>query len=202
MAKRDYYEVLGVIKSAAPEEIKKAYRKLALKYHPDRNKGNKDAETKFKEASEAYHVLSDKERRQNYHQIGHAAFEVTVGRGGFANFDITNAFSDIFGSDIFVDFFGKKAATPRSLALLSYRTGTPILPLFCYPTKKGTYRIEYGPEIQFEKSDNKKNDILNWTHQCVQFIENVVRKNPKRARKKSENKIRKKHIRKKNKNPK
>ena len=79
---------------------------------------------------------------------------------------------------VFVDFFGKKAATPRSLALLSYRTGTPILPLFCYPTKKGTYRIEYGPEIRFEKSDNKENDILKWTHQCVQFIENVVRKNP------------------------
>ena len=103
MAKRDYYEVLGVIKSASAEDIKKAYRKLALKYHPDRNKGNKDAETKFKEASEAYHVLSDKERRTNYDQFGHAAFE--GGRGGFSNFDFTNAFSDIFGSDIFGDFF-------------------------------------------------------------------------------------------------
>ena len=63
MAKRDYYEVLGVVKSSSAEEIKKAYRKLALKYHPDKNKGDKTAETKFKEASEAYHVLSDKERR-------------------------------------------------------------------------------------------------------------------------------------------
>ena len=79
---------------------------------------------------------------------------------------------------VFVDFFGKKAATPRSLALLSYRTGTPILPLFCFPTDKGTYRIEYGPEIQFEKSGNKQNDILNWTQQCQQFIENVIRENP------------------------
>ena len=79
---------------------------------------------------------------------------------------------------VFVDFFGKKAATPRSLALLSYRTGTPILPLFCYPTEKGTYRIEYGPEIQLAKSNSKENDILKWTHQCLQFIENVVRKNP------------------------
>ena len=105
MAKRDYYEVLGVGKSAPQEEIKKAYRKLALKHHPDKNKGDKASEEKFKEASEAYHVLSDKERRQNYNQFGHAAFEGS-GRGGFANFDFTNAFSDIFGSDIFDDFFG------------------------------------------------------------------------------------------------
>ena len=105
MSKKDYYEVLGVIKSASPEEIKKAYRKLALKYHPDKNKGDKTAENKFKEASEAYHVLSDKERRSNYDQFGHAAFEGSSGRGGFSNFDFTNAFSDIFGSDIFEDFF-------------------------------------------------------------------------------------------------
>ena len=105
MAKKDYYGVLGVIKSASSEEIKKAYRKLALKHHPDRNKGDKAAETKFKEASEAYHVLSDKERRTNYDQFGHAAFEGAGGRGGFSNFDFSNAFSDIFGSDIFDDFF-------------------------------------------------------------------------------------------------
>ena len=105
MAKRDYYEILGVIKSASPEEIKKAYRKLALKYHPDRNKGDKAAEAKFKEAGEAYHILSDKERRTNYNQFGHAAFEGAGGRGGFSNFDFTSAFSDIFGSDIFDDFF-------------------------------------------------------------------------------------------------
>jgi len=105
MAKKDYYEVLGVIKSASSEEIKKAYRKLALKHHPDRNKGDKAAEAKFKEGSEAYHVLSDKERRTNYDQFGHAAFEGAGGRGGFSNFDFSNAFSDIFGSDIFDDFF-------------------------------------------------------------------------------------------------
>ena len=105
MSKKDYYEVLGVIKSASAEEIKKAYRKLALKYHPDKNKGDKTAENKFKEASEAYHVLSDKERRSNYDQFGHAAFEGSGGRGGFSNFDFTSAFSDIFGSDIFEDFF-------------------------------------------------------------------------------------------------
>ena len=105
MAKRDYYEVLGVIKTVSAEEIKKAYRKLALKHHPDRNKGDKGAEAKFKEASEAYHVLSDKERKANYDQFGHAAFEGTSGRGGFSNFDFSNIFSDIFGSDQFDDFF-------------------------------------------------------------------------------------------------
>jgi molecular chaperone DnaJ len=104
MAKRDYYGVLGVIKSASSEEIKKAYRKLALKYHPDKNKGDKASENKFKEASEAYHVLSDKERRANYDQFGHAAFEGGPGRGGFGNFDFSE-FSSSF-SDIFEDFFG------------------------------------------------------------------------------------------------
>ena len=75
MAKKDYYEVLGVVKSASAEEVKKAYRKLALKYHPDKNKNDKGAEAKFKEAGEAYHVLSDKERKANYDRFGHAAFE-------------------------------------------------------------------------------------------------------------------------------
>jgi len=113
MAKRDYYEVLGVIKSASADEIKKAYRKLALKYHPDRNKGNKEAEAKFKEASEAYHVLSSKERKTNYDQFGHAAFEGAGGREGFSNFDFSSAFSDIFGSDIFDDIFEGFGGTGR-----------------------------------------------------------------------------------------
>ena len=117
MAKRDYYEVLGVIKTASAEEIKKAYRKLALKYHPDRNKNDKTAEAKFKEASEAYHVLSDKERKTNYDQFGHAAFEGASGRGGFSNFDFSNIFSDIFGSegfDPFDDIFGRSRGKRRS----------------------------------------------------------------------------------------
>jgi len=105
MAKRDYYGVLGVIKSSSSEEIKKAYRKLALKYHPDRNKDDKAAEAKFKEGSEAYHVLSNKERRANYDQFGHAAFEGTGGGDGFSNFDFSSIFSDIFGSDDPLDNF-------------------------------------------------------------------------------------------------
>ena len=103
MAKRDYYDVLGVSKSSSADQIKSAYRKLAVKYHPDKNEGDKAAEEKFKEASEAYHVLSNSERKQNYDNFGHAAFENGGGgRGGFGNFDFSSHFSDIFE-----DFFGE-----------------------------------------------------------------------------------------------
>jgi len=105
MAKRDYYEILDTDKSASPEEIKKAYRRSALKHHPDKNKNDKAAEAKFKEASEAYHILSDKERKANYDQFGHAAFEGASGRGDFSNQNFSSAFSDIFGSGVFDDFF-------------------------------------------------------------------------------------------------
>ena len=114
MAKRDYYDVLGVNKSADKEEIKKAYRKLALKHHPDKNKGDKSSEEKFKEASEAYHVLSDEKRKANYDQFGHAAFQGAGGQGGFSNFDFSSSFSDIF-EDVFGDFgFGRQSRGGRS----------------------------------------------------------------------------------------
>ena len=112
--KRDYYEVLGVDKNADEEAIKKAYRKLAKKYHPDMNPGDKNAEAKFKEASEAYAVLSDPKKRQQYDQFGHAAFDGGAGGGGF---DFNNMdFGDIFGGfgDIFGDFFGTGSRSSAS----------------------------------------------------------------------------------------
>ena len=109
MAKRDYYEVLGLQKGASEDEIKKAYRKMALKYHPDRNPGDKEAEEKFKEAAEAYDVLSDPKKRQQYDQFGHAGPQAQgfpgggfggfggFGGGGFSMEDIFEQFGDIFG---------------------------------------------------------------------------------------------------------
>ena len=114
MAKIDYYDVLDVNKNSTSEQIKAAYRKQAIKYHPDKNKGDKASEEKFKEASEAYHVLSDKERKQNYDNFGHAAFENGAGgKGGFGNFDFSNSFSDIF-EDFFSDFGGGSGSGRRS----------------------------------------------------------------------------------------
>lgn len=105
-SKRDYYEVLGVGKDADDAALKKSYRVLAKKYHPDMNPGDAEAEKKFKEASEAYAVLTDPEKRRQYDQFGHAAFENGGGAGGFGGFDFNGAdFSDIFG-DIFGDLFG------------------------------------------------------------------------------------------------
>jgi molecular chaperone DnaJ len=109
MAKRDFYDVLGVNKNASPEELKSAYRKLAVKYHPDKNPGDKASEDKFKEASEAYGILSDQEKKQNYDNFGHAAFEgggrQSGGFGGFGGADF---------SDIFEDFFGDFGGSGRS----------------------------------------------------------------------------------------
>jgi len=104
--KRDYYEVLGVEKNANDADLKKAYRALAKKYHPDANPGDKEAEAKFKEASEAYAILSDPEKRQQYDTYGHAAFEGGAGGQGFGGFDFNAGnMGDIFG-DIFGDLFG------------------------------------------------------------------------------------------------
>ncbi len=110
MAKRDYYEVLGVNKNATPEELKKAYRTLALKYHPDRNPGDKEAEEKFKEAAEAYDVLSNPDKKARYDQFGHAGVDGSYGQGGMDMNDIFSnlgsIFGDIFGGGGFSGFSG------------------------------------------------------------------------------------------------
>ncbi|MFA6526900.1 MAG: molecular chaperone DnaJ [Candidatus Babeliales bacterium] len=110
MKKRDYYEILGVSKNASADEIKKSYRKLAMQYHPDRNPDNKEAEDKFKEAAEAYEVLSDKDKRARYDQVGHEAFQGGAGARHYQNMDdIFESFSDIFG-----DLFGNQTSSRRA----------------------------------------------------------------------------------------
>src|SRR3954469_15897843 len=118
MSKRDYYEILGVSKGSSADEIKKAYRKVAMQFHPDRNPGDKAAEDKFKEAAEAYEVLSDEQKKAKYDRYGHQAF--APGSGGFGGGHATNMedifsqFGDIFGDDIFGSFFGGNGGGGRS----------------------------------------------------------------------------------------
>lgn len=122
MSKRDYYDVLGVARNASAEEIKKAYRKLAIKYHPDKNPGDKEAEDNFKEAAEAYDVLSNPEKKQRYDQFGHQGMGGGFGGGGGGGFsmdDIFSQFGDIFGdNDMFGSFFGgggRRGSSRRSV---------------------------------------------------------------------------------------
>jgi molecular chaperone DnaJ len=111
MSKRDFYEILGVQKNATAEEIKKSYRKVAMQFHPDRNPGDKAAEEKFKEAAEAYEILSDADKKAQYDRYGHAGVRGNGGGGGFSGGgmnmeDIFSQFGDIFGDDVFGNFFG------------------------------------------------------------------------------------------------
>src|ERR1700712_4732684 len=102
--KRDYYEVLGVGRTATPEDLKKSYRKMAIQFHPDKNPGDKKAEERFKELSEAYEVLSDPKKRQMYDQFGHAAGAGSA--GGAGGFDFQQGFNGSSINDIFGDIFG------------------------------------------------------------------------------------------------
>jgi molecular chaperone DnaJ len=111
--KRDYYEVLTVERSASAEEIKKSYRQLALKYHPDRNPGDEEAERRFKEAAEAYEVLADPEKRSRYDRYGHAGLNGTGMHDFRTPEDVFSAFSDIFGGGVFGDLFGQRRRGPR-----------------------------------------------------------------------------------------
>ena len=119
MAKRDFYEILGVAKGASEEEIKKSYRKLAMKYHPDRNPDNKEAEEKFKEVKEAYEMLTNPEKREAYDRYGHAGVDPNSGMGG-GGFGGAGGFGDAFG-DIFGDIFGGAARGGRGGGPQVYR---------------------------------------------------------------------------------
>jgi molecular chaperone DnaJ len=112
--KRDFYEVLGVARDAALDDIKKAYRQLALKYHPDRNPGDDEATQRFKEAAEAYEVLSDSDKRQRYDRYGHAGLNGSAVHDFRSADDIMSAFGDIFGGGLFGDFFGERRRGPRT----------------------------------------------------------------------------------------
>ncbi len=123
MSQRDYYEILGVTRNASEAEIKKAYRRLAMKHHPDRNPGDKAAEEQFKEAQQAYEILADAQKRAAYDQFGHAGVDPSMGAGGFYGAGGASSFSDIF-SDVFGDIFGgtrRGASQVRRGADLRYR---------------------------------------------------------------------------------
>lgn len=142
MAKQDYYELLGVERGASGEDLKKAYRKLAMQYHPDRNPGDAAAEQKFKELSEAYEVLKDEQKRAAYDRFGHAAFENGGGRGGpgAGDFNFAQGFADIF-DEMFGDFMGGRRGGGANLRGADLRYNMEIALEDAYEGKQATIRV-------------------------------------------------------------
>ena len=130
---RDFYDILKIAKTSSQDEIKKAYRKIAMKYHPDRNPDNKEAEDKFKEAAEAYSVLSDANKRAQYDQFGHAGFKNSSNGSGFhGGINVEDIFNSVFGggggfSDIFGgDIFGNQSGMPRTRGVENLKISIPL----------------------------------------------------------------------------
>jgi len=157
LSKRDYYEVLGVSKTASEDEIKQAYRKLALKYHPDRNKGDKAAEEKFKEATEAYEILRDPKKRATYDKFGHEGVSGFEGFGRGAYSDFSDIFGDFDFADIFEGFFGSafgaKTRTKRA------RRGSDIQ----YDLSISLEETASGEEVQIKVPRHENCEVCNGT---------------------------------------
>lgn len=154
MPEKEYYKILGVDKKASEEEIKKAYRKLAMKYHPDRNKGDKKAEEKFKELSEAYAVLSDKEKRKQYDTVGSAGFHQRYSQEDiFQGFDFSNLFKEFGMGGGFENIFGQRSGRPGGGAYKTYtfnRGGQPFDYEDAYSQYAGASRPQRGMDQMYE----------------------------------------------------
>ena len=148
---RDYYDILGVDKSTSQSEIKRAYRKIAMKYHPDKNPDNKEAEAKFKEAAEAYSVLSDENKKAQYDQFGHNQFHNMGGSGSNMDFeDIFSSFGDIFGGG-FGDIFGGGRSTRQRQQTGNLRISLALTYQEIYSGVKKTVKIK-----RLERNGEKK----------------------------------------------
>ncbi len=163
--KRDYYEALGVKRDSSPEDIKKAYRQLALKNHPDRNPGDPNAEARFKESAEAYEVLSDQAKRQRYDRYGHAGLEGAGVHDFRSAEDIMSAFGDIFGGGIFGDLFGQRRRGPRPGQDLLYKLEVDLVEAARGVTKKiEITRQEYC--IDCKGSGARKGTVATTCNYC------------------------------------
>ena len=191
----DFYDILGVSKSANANEIKRAYRKIAMKFHPDRNPENKEAEKKLKEAAEAYSVLSDDSTKRQYDQFGHSAYNNMGGQSGFNSMnmdDIFNQFGDIFGgNNPFESFFGggrRASARPRAGADLKVKIKVSYKEIVNGGEKKIKIKHIDGPlGVRGRNSDNKLiNEKLGWNYKMTlkegltetyKWIESQIEKN-------------------------